>query len=395
MRPRQEITEIFSTFLVFDADRLQGWVTDPRLRRSVEHSVSQLSHSERSEAFLELYWYKAWQTRASHLALSHLAADLQEACYWAAQKATRCFESVEYSFSDCFQVAIASLEKVLQGFDPKRNISLKGFANLKFRSVIIDTLRQRWITDICTPWALLHKLSKKRLIESLQNAGLASDKVQQYVMAWTCFNTLYAPTETLGRTRTTRKMVKPEQETWEAIATLYNQYRNTQLPTTTPAVSSSDLEKWLTACATAARQYLYPSSASINAAKRGQEEGELLDDLPDNVETALAAMIAEEEATQANQINAVLLDAIKQLEPSLQQLLQLYYVQGLNQQQIAKQLHVQQYTISRQLTKIKKSLQQYLIQWSRETLHISPNLDVLESISTILEEWLKVHYDQK
>jgi DNA-directed RNA polymerase specialized sigma24 family protein len=106
-------------------------------------------------------------------------------------------------------------------------------------------------------------------------------------------------------------------------------------------------------------------------------------------------MIIQEEATQANQVNAVLLDAIKQLEPSLQQLLQLYYVQGLNQQQIAKQLQVQQYTISRQLTKIKRSLQQYLIQWSQETLHISPNLDVLESISTMLEEWLKVHYGQQ
>lgn len=395
MRPRQEIIEIFSTFLVFDADRLQGWVTDPRLRRSIERSLTQLSESERSEAFLELYWYKAWQTQGSHLAQSHLAADLQEPCYWAAFKATRCFESVEYSFSDCFQVAIASLEKVLQCFDPKRNISLKGFANLKFRSVIKDTLRQRWITDICTPWALLHKLSKKRLIESLQNAGLASDKIQQYVLAWTCFNTLYAPNETLRRTRTTRKMVKPEQETWEAIATLYNQYRHTQLSATAPLVSSSDLEKWLTACATAARQYLYPSPTSINAPKRGQDEGELLDDLPDNVEPALTAMIGEEEALATNQVNAVLLDAIKQLEPSLQQLLQLYYVQGLSQQQIAKQLQVQQYTISRQLTKIKRSLQQYLIQWSQETLHISPNLDVLESISTMLEEWLKVHYGQK
>lgn len=394
MRPRQEIIDIFSTFIVFDADRLQGWVTEPRLRRSMERCLTQLSQSERSEAFLELYWYKAWQMQASSLAQSHLAAELQEVCYWAAFKATRWVESVEYSFSDCFQVAIASLEKVLQSFDPKRNISLKGFANLKFRSVIKDTLRQRWIADICTDWALLHKLSKKRLIESLQNAGLASDKIQQYVLAWTCFNTLYAPTETLRRTRTTRKIVKPDQKTWEAIATLYNQYRHTQLSATTPAVSSSDLEKWITACATAARQYLYPSWTSINAPKRGQESGELLDDLPDNVEP-VAAMIAEEEAIATNQVNAVLLDAIKQLEPSLQQLLQLYYVQGLSQQQIASQLQVQQYTISRQLTKIKRSLQQYLIQWSQETLHISPNLDVLESLSTMLEEWLKVHYEQK
>ena len=298
MRPRPGIIEIFSTFLAFDADRVQGWITDPKLRRSIERCLAQLSPAERSEAFLELYWYKLWQTQASHLAKSHLAADLQEVCYWVAQKITRHLDSVEYSLADCFQVAIASLDKVLQGFDPKRSIALKGFAKLKFSSVIKDILRQRWITDICTPWALLHKLSKKRITESLQNAGLTSEKIQQYVFAWTCFNALYAPTQSPG---TTRKLTKPERETWEAIASLYNQHRHTQLSPTAPAASPDELEQWMTACATAARQYLYPAWTSMNAPKPGQDESTLLDDLPEtNVEPALTAMIAAEETTQAD-----------------------------------------------------------------------------------------------
>ncbi|HEY9660684.1 MAG TPA: sigma-70 family RNA polymerase sigma factor [Allocoleopsis sp.] len=396
MRSRQEIIEIFSTFLVFDADRLQGWMTDARLRRNMERCLAQFSPSEQSESFLELYWHKLWQTQSNRFAQSHLAANLQEVCYWAAQKASRRFENVEYSLADCFQVAIAALDKVLQGFDRNRNISLKGFASLKFSSVIKDTLRQRWITDICTPWALLHKLSKKRLVESLQNAGLAPAKIQQYVLAWTCFNTLHTPTEVPGRTTSTRKMIKPDPKTWEAIAALYNQHRQTQLPAATPAASSDDLEKWLTSCATAARQYLYPAVTSINAPKPGQEEGEILDNLPEATgKAALADLIAAEETTQAQQINLVLKQAIEQLEPSLQTLLQLYYVQGLTQQEIAKQLQVQQYTISRQLTKMKRSLQHYLIRWSQETLHIAPNLDVLESISLMLEEWLKAHYGRE
>jgi RNA polymerase sigma factor (sigma-70 family) len=396
MYRRQETLEIFSTFLQFDADRFQGWATEPRLRRSMQSCLSQLTQSEISENFWGLYWYNIWQTQTNRLAQDHLSAYLQEVCYWAAQKAATAIESAEYRLPDCFQVAIAHLNKVLQGFDAKRNLSLKGYASLKFGSVIKDTLRQRKITDICTPWALLNKLSKKRFIESLLNVGLGTETIQRYVLAWTCFTTLYTPTEVPTRTTTTRKLVKPGPEMWAAIANLYNQQHLTQLPSRALVATPEELEKWLTDCAIAARQYLYPSLTSMNAPKAGQEDGELLDDLPaTQLEPAFSELMAEEEKVHAQQINAVLLKAINQLEPQLQQLLHLYYVQGLTQQQIAQQLQIQQYNVSRQLTRVKRSLQRRLTEWSQETLHISPNLDVLESISTALEEWLNVHYGQR
>lgn len=398
MRPRQEIVEIFSTFLQFDADRAQGWLADPKLRRSMERCLTQLSEADRSDTFIVLYWHRAWQMQTSplanrNLAQSHLAAYLQEVCYWSAQKTSRYLENAQFQLSDCFQVAIASLDKVLKGFDTKRSISLKGYASLKFSSVIKDILRQRQIADICTPWALLHKLSKKRLIESLQSAGISPEMIQRYVLAWMCFNAIHAPAEVPNRTSTSRKLIKPNPETWEAIAALYNQQRQTQLSAPSPALSADTIEKWITACATAGRQYLYPTWTSINAPRPGREEGELLDTLPQpDVEPALAELIAAEETTQLDQINAVLMAAIAQLEPILQQLLQLYYREELTQQQVAQQMQVQQYTISRQLAKIKRSLQRQLVEWSQDTLHITPNLNVIESISGVLEEWLKIHY---
>jgi RNA polymerase sigma factor (sigma-70 family) len=396
MRPRQGITELFSTFLEFDADRVRGWATDPRLRRSMERCLSQSSTAESSADFWGIYWHKRWQTEANRLAQSHLTAYLQEPCYWAAQKATTRFESSQYRLSDCFQVAITYLEKILQGFDASRNLSLKGYASFKFSSAIKDMLRQRRIADICTPWALLNKLSKKRLTESLQTAGLMPDIVQRYSLAWVCYNALYVPTEVPTRTATTRKLLKPEPETWAAIANLYNQQRQTQLPPDTPVASPTEIEAWMTFCATAARQYLYPATTSINAPKPGQEDGELLDTLPETYAApALDSLIAQEEATQANQINAVLFQAIDQLAPELKQLLQLYYIDGLTQQQIAQQLQIQQYTISRQLSRIKRSLQRQLVEWSQDTLHIAPTLDVLESMSAALDEWLNTHYSQK
>ena len=70
----------------------------------------------------------------------------------------------------------------------------------------------------------------------------------------------------------------------------------------------------------------------------------------------------------------------------------MYYGQELTQQQIAEQLAVKQYTVSRRLTKSRESLLLALASWSKETLHISLTSDVLNYISTVLEEWLKVYY---
>lgn len=149
------------------------------------------------------------------------------------------------------------------------------------------------------------------------------------------------------------------------------------------------------ACVASARSYLYPTLISINTPKPGQESSELLDDLPEtSQESFLIELMAEEDTSLAAQINAVLVKALEQLDPQAQQLLKLYYAQGLIQQQIAQQLEMNQSKVSRQLTKSKKSLLLTLAQWSQEALHISPTLDVLKHTSTLLEEWLKIHYSQ-
>lgn len=391
MRPRQGLVELFSTFLAFDADRVQGWIADSRLRRRMERCLAQSASVSASDAFWGLYWHKAWQAQTDRLARDHLAAYVQEVCYWVAQKASSYLDRSPDQVSDCFQMTIAQLDKVLQGFDAKRHFSFKSYANLKFNSLLKDTLRQRRVVDICTPWALLLKLSKRRLVEALQTAGVAADTIQRYVLAWDCFKALYAPADPAT---STRRLSKPDRPTWEAITALYNQQSQTRL-TDRSSVSAETVEQWLTICATAARQYLYPAWVSINAPRPGQDDGEFLDALPQpDAETALAALEAQETGLQADQVNQVLKAAIDQLEPSAQSLLHLYYGQKLTQQQMAQQLGVQQYNISRQISRIKRSLQRRLLEWSQEALHISANLDVLESVSTALDEWLTVHYSQ-
>lgn len=395
MRPRQDIVEIFSTFLQFNADRFSGWATEPRLRRSMQSCLTRSPQPETEENFWALYWYKVWQAQPTGIAGVHLAAYLQEACYWAAQKTMTGFSSTQHTLSDCFQIVIARLDKVLKGFNSQQGFSLKNYASAIFTSVIKEALRQRQEVDICTDWALLRKLSHKRLEESLQNVGLSSETIASYLLAWNCFKTVYVPTTASA----TRQLPRPDRTTWEAIAQLYNAERRSRLHRPGPECRAETLEQWMVACAKAARSYLYPTLTSINTPKPGQESGEWLDNLPElQGESLLTDLITTEEVqsrqSQQAQMNAVLLAALEQLDLQTQQLLQLYYGQGLTQQQMALQLEMKQYTVSRRLTKFRKSLLRALAQWSQETLHISLTSDVIKDISAVLDEWLQGHYSQ-
>lgn len=84
--------------------------------------------------------------------------------------------------------------------------------------------------------------------------------------------------------------------------------------------------------------------------------------------------------------------AIAQLEPQVQEILQLYYAKELTQDQIAKQLQIQQYTVSRRLKKAQETLLRFLANWSKDSLHISVTSDLLNSINILMEEWLKNYY---
>jgi len=390
MRPRQNIIELFSTFLQFEAERFSGWVTEPKLRRSMQSCLTGLQQSEASEHFWVIYWYKYWQSELNNVSKSHLTAYLQEPCYWAAQKTSNNFGSNQYTLSDCFQIAIANVDTVLKGYNPTQGFPLKNYASAIFSSAIRNSLRDRQEVNISTTWSLLRRLSQKGLVESLQQTGLSSDKIASYVLAWKCFKTLYQPAQATG----TRKLPAPDNVTWDAIANLYNQQRITQLPSGAIAVNPEILEKWLTSCAKAARNYLYPSVVSLNAPKPGQETDEFIDSLPESAtESLLTEIIVQEEqqnrAVRLKEMNAVLKNAIGKLDSEAQTIIKLYYGQDLTQQQIAKELNIKQYTISRRLTKSRESLLLELSQWSRDTLHISLSSNVLKDMSIVLEGWLK------
>ncbi|MBD2489765.1 sigma-70 family RNA polymerase sigma factor [Aulosira sp. FACHB-615] len=385
MQPRQSIIEIFSTFVQFEGDRFSRWATESRLRRSIQSCLQQIP-KENSEYFWVLYWYKFWQdSAAAALARQHLTAYLQEPCYWISQKTSAAFTSSQFKLADCFQIAIAQVELVLKNFNPSQSSTLKNYASLIFSTAIRETLRQRQEVDICSDWGLLRKTSQKRLVESLQNAGLSPETIHAYILAWNGFKTLYVP----SKAGNSRQLSRPDDATWEAIAKFYNSQ------TSQPA-NSPTLEKWLLSAAKAVRKYLYPTPDSLNVSLGGDDGFELLDNLPGTQESLINEIIAQEEAQaksqQQSEINQVLSTAIAQLEAQIQEILQLYYAKQLNQDAIAKQLDIKQYTVSRRLTKAKEVLLRSLANWCQDSLHISLTSDLLKSMSAVMEEWLQNYY---
>ncbi|WP_017654188.1 sigma-70 family RNA polymerase sigma factor [Fortiea contorta] len=395
MRSRQEITELFTTFLQFEADRAAGWSVDAKLRRNLTSYQTNLSQPENSANFWVYYLYKLWQEQPQGLVKWHFSAYLQEVCYWTVYKIVVNLSSTHNSVSDCFQMAIARVDKVLKGYKPDIRFHLHNYATAIFGSELKEMLRSQNEIDICTNWRLLRKITQKRLVESLQNLGLGTEIIQRYVLCWKCYQALYAPKQPSG----SRKLPQPDEATWTAIAQLYNSQRYTQFAQPGPEANPEIMEKWLVGCAKAVRDYLYPNMSSLNAAVGNDESGEFQDILPQLKQDSLMTEIVaheelQERQSQQLQISSVLVAAIQELDAQGQEILQLYYNQNLTQQQIAQQLGIKQYTISRRLTKAKDSLLLKLANWSQQSLHTSLNSLVLNYISTILEEWLKTYYNR-
>ena len=392
MLPRQDIVQIFSAFIQFDYDRFGGWATDNRLRRSMRQCLEKVS-VQSSENFWVLYWHQIWLEQPKSLAKEHLTAYLQEICFWSSTKTIGGFSSTQYTVPDCFQVAIAGIDKVLKGFDRERGFNLRSYASITFSNLIRELLRQKKEVDICSDWSLLRKLSQKRMTEALLGAGLGAEVVETYILAWNCFKTLYVP----ERANSTRKLPKPEPETWQAIANLFNQERKTQLNVEADTSTAEDVEKWMLICVKAARSYLFPNVTSINQPKPGYESGEIVESIVGEVDDSLLSdMIANEEIQQRSQqqtdINQFLTATIKNLKPEEQKLLELYYSLELKQAEIAKELNTQQYSISRKLSRARKALLKALAKWTESTMHISLTSDILNNISSLLEEWLAGYY---
>jgi RNA polymerase sigma factor (sigma-70 family) len=396
MRQRKDLIEIFSAFLQFESDRPTLWAIDPRLQRSMTRSVA--AEARGSEDFWAVYWLRQYDKQrdtlspALRLSIGHLAAYLQETCFWSVSRVMPRVGSVQMKLSDCFQVAIADVPKLLQAFDAKQPTGLKTYANTVFGNSLRDYLRQRREVDFCSEWGLLQKISRKRLLDVLTANNFDPATRDRYYLAWQALTTNHSP----DKSPKLRTLAAPTPETWQEIEQSYNRSRQ-DFPHLS-AATAKDIEKWLLDAAKKVRSYLYPTINSLNVKKGEDNDAEWESDLVGNDLEPMAHLEEQEtraeRQTQQQQMVEVLQTAIDRLDAPSHQLLNLYYRDRATQQQIAQQLDMPQYTVSRKLSKTRETLLKAILAWGQTTLHISPTSDVINSISALLEEWLESVYNR-
>ncbi|AFY93266.1 sigma-70 family RNA polymerase sigma factor [Chamaesiphon minutus] len=391
MRQRKDLIEIFSAFLQFEGDRPTLWAIDPRLNRSMTKSIA--IEPRGSEDFWATYWLRQYTQHldatnpARRQPIDHLSAYLQETCFWSVSRVMPRMGSTQMQLSDGFQVAIADVPKLLAAFDASKPSGLKTYANTVFGNTLRDYLRQRREVDFCSEWGLLQKISRKRLLDVLAANNFDRLTRDRYYLAWQALTTNYSP----DKSPKLRTLAAPTPEIWQAIEQSYNRSRR-DFPHLT-AATAKDIEKWLLDAAKKVRSYLYPTVNSLNVKKGEDNDAEWESDLVGNDLEPMAHLEEQEtraeRQTQQQQMVEVLQTAIDRLDAPSRQLLNLYYRDRATQQQIAQQLDMPQYTVSRKLSKTRETLLKAILVWGQATLHISPTSDVINSISALLEEWLE------
>lgn len=381
MQPRDRPIDLFSTFALLQDDRFQRWIIDPRLRQAMAQLISHAPDAD--ERVWAGYWHQQWQTHPR--AQAHLSAYLQEPCFWVAQDLTRRLQLGQYTMADYFQIANGEIHRVCKGFNPDRSNNIKTYAKLVLTSTLKDLLRQRQAADVCSDWALLRKISKKRVGEVLQDRGVLTSTAAEYQFAWFCFKTIYIPSDPNGQ-----KLPPPTPIVWHQITQLYNHKY--------PALTAAQIETRLTKLAQWTRSYLYPSIDSLNRSK--PETGEIIDDLTDaNAQSLLDLAIESEEISQRlmqrSALQATLDRALQNLSPELQEIIQLCYGDRLSQQELADRLQLSQPTISRRIKQAEAGLLGALLQWIESQLHKFPDPIELTAISATLKEWLTEYVGKK
>ena len=384
MRPRDRLVELFSTFALLEDDRFCRWIDDPRLQRSIQRQLTSTPAQQADQ--LAIYWHR--QHTKHPLAPSHLTAYLQEVCFWVAKEMIQRLQSPQYTLADYFQIANSEIPKVFKSFTPDRGSSFKTYAKLILSNTLKDLLRQRQAADVCSDWSLLRKVSKKRIGDVLLNRGVVEPEAAQYQFALFCFKTLYIPPDS-----NSQKLPPPDSSVWQAIGELYNTKRQDQLVTPGAALTPTQIEVRVTKLAQWTRSYLYPAIDSLNRSKPEPGTGEIQDDLTDTAsESLLDAAIEREEidrrTSQQSALNHTLTQALANLKPELQAIIQLFYRDGLSQQELSSRLQLSQPTISRRIKQAEAQLLAALLAWIESQLHKIPDPNELKSISATLKEWL-------
>ncbi|WP_413261275.1 hypothetical protein [Floridanema flaviceps] len=367
---------------------VSGWVTDRTLEKNMKALIQQ--YPEKNEKFWVTYWLDAAKNGTDSLAVQHLRAYLEEACWQSAKATYRKFSIPDFSWLDYWQIARQAASnpvQIFKNYDIQRGLP-SAYAQEKLSGAILDIIRKGQETQRASDWGLLRKLSKKALKTALQTVGIDEPKLSGCVLAWQAFQEVYAPPATV---RKNQPLPAPTDAQLADIATYYNEreferLRTVPLSASHPStVSAIEIQKMLTTCINAVRANNKIGLDSLNANNPALE-----------LETANYSDVQqwhkEEQAVyseQWEQLRRELSSAIAFLPPTARTMLILEHgLIGLNQSDISKEYGLKQYQLSRQLSRHKGYLLETLAQWSQKQAGVTLNVEKINHLSQDLDLWI-------
>ncbi len=341
------------------------WKTQPHLKRNLE-KLRKSQPDLTLEAALRIFIQQC-RHQSDKLAGEHLTAYLSRIAFAQSRKLHRKLETLsgyQHSFADVFQIGLlvaCEPAKFFQGY--KSNKYMVGaFANMRMKSKIQEKLfkslclkdKQRNLRKAKKYWVLkkLAGSKGKQLKEALEAFGSSNLEVERRVLAWKCFDEVYAP----GKGE---KHEKPTQEQLEIMADLYCRLRrkSSKLKNDNLQVDSQKISQWLEECIKALYEDNYRYEVSFDAALEWDgETGETLLD-----KTADERYNYESDAADINFYRAASIDFensfnefFPKLDDNKYRLLILASGFELTTTAIAPLFECDQATISRRLNGIKK-----------------------------------------
>lgn len=382
MDKRESLIEQFSTFVVWSEERFQRWQTDPRLSRHMEKSLQRVNSGE--SQYWVAYWHQQWQQHNQAISRDHLYAYLQEPCYRIAAQLWSTYQHRnDRPLFDLFSQGVLCFQKLLTSFNPILNPNLGAYASFFLKWRILDELRRQDKSYGHTLWSLLLHTSETRVRKALIAMGIQDSLLECHLQAWDCYVELYKP----AKIKREGKTQAPSPEIWSDIVSTYN------LLMPHPQELET-IQQWVKTSGQAVFRYMAPAEVSINQPLSTEGQQELID--------VIAAPDDPERADSLHDYGAIHTKILAWLREEWQGLdlktyrlnvhtktiVQLYYGEGQEQKDISQQLGINQSTVSRTLNKVKNIVTDRFLEWSRDHLHISLQVNDVETINAAVSQWL-------
>lgn len=264
------LLEKFFNLLIINDNRKLLWKPQAVLKRNLElyqknHSqFTELCHQNSEQEIVKFWWklviddtqnWEDWEpSNRKQLALQHLAAYLQNSCYWAVKQI--CELQIKNDWYDYFDIAKAfvyqseKLESAIRKYNPDRGANLNTF----FQQILISQIRSEAKVNKCSPWRLLCIASPDKLREALQAAGYKEPEISVYLFIRKYFKQVYQLNHIHNPTRTKgERWTEPVLKDFQEIVNLYNAEK--QLPSAphevrsfSGVVTSEQVKDWMNIC---------------------------------------------------------------------------------------------------------------------------------------------------